>query len=74
MPQPSYRTYIQSKQWYSKHPAWLKAVGYRCSMFPWIKIGKGRKYRIHHLHYRNLGSERLRRDVVPLCPLAKEDC
>jgi len=72
MSQPSYGTYIKSNDWYAKHTTWLKAVGYRCSMFPWVKIGRGRKYRIHHLHYRNLGSERLRRDVVPLCPFAHD--
>lgn len=72
MPQPSYQVYIASKQWYGMHPAWLKAVGYRCSMFPWVKIGKGKRYRIHHLHYRNLGDEHLRRDVVPLCPFAHD--
>jgi len=72
MYRPSYHTHIKSNDWYAKHPVWLKAVVYRCSMFPWIKIGRGRKYRIHHLHYRNLGNERLRRDVVPLCPFAHD--
>lgn len=72
MPRPSYRTYISSQQWYAKHPHWLKAVGYQCSLFPWVKIGKGKSYRIHHLNYRNLGNERLRRDVVPLCPFAHD--
>ena len=65
-----YRTYITSDDWYSKHPAWLKAVGYRCTMFPWIRIGKGRPYAVHHMNYKNLGHERLGRDVVPLSPFA----
>ena len=65
-----YRTYITSDNWYSKHLAWLKAVGYRCTMLPWIRIGKGRRYAIHHMNYKNLSNERLGRDVVPLSPFA----
>ena len=64
-----YKTYITSDDWYSKHPAWLKAVGYRCTMFPWIRIGKG-LHAMHHMNYKNLGHERLGRDVVPLSPFA----
>lgn len=41
-------------------------------MFPWIRIGKGHRYAVHHMHYRNLGNERLGRDVVPLCPFAHD--
>ena len=65
-----YKTYITSDDWYSKHPAWLKAVGYRCTMFPWIRIGKGHRYVVHHMNYKNLGYECLGRDVVPLSPFA----
>jgi hypothetical protein len=58
---------LPTKYW---HPAWLKAVGYRCTMFPWIRIGKGHRYVVHHTNYKNLGYERLGRDVVPLSPFA----
>jgi hypothetical protein len=67
-----YQTYIVSQEWRSHHPKWLKAVGYRCTLFPWIRIGKGKPYAIHHLHYRNLGHERLGRDVLPLSKFAHE--
>jgi len=65
-----YKSYIKSRDWYSKHSDWLKSVGYGCTMFPWIKIGQGNKYACHHMNYKNLGNERLRRDVVPLSPFA----
>ena len=39
-------------------------------MFPWIRIGKGHRYVVHHMNYKNLGYERLGRDVVPLSPFA----
>ncbi len=67
---PNYRSYIQSQQWYAKHPAWLQRVNYRCGMFPWLRIGKGRPYAIHHMNYRHLGSEVLGRDVIPLSRFA----
>ncbi len=69
----NYQTYIVSKEWRSQHPQWLKAVGYRCTLLPWISIGKGKPYAIHHLHYRNLGHERLGRDVLPLSKFAHEN-
>jgi len=65
-----YKKYIKSSDWYSRHPSWLKDVGYRCGLFPWVRIGNGRRYACHHLHYRTVGSERLHRDVIPLCPFA----
>lgn len=67
---PNYNTYIKSAAWYRKHPDWLKRSGYRCAMLPWVQVGKGKPYHCHHLHYGNLGSEELWRDVVVLCPLA----
>jgi hypothetical protein len=67
-----YHQYIISQEWRSQHPNWLKAVGYRCTLFPWIEIGKGKPYSIHHLHYRNLGNERLGRDVLPVSKFAHE--
>ena len=66
----NYREYIVSPEWRGKHPKWLKGSGYRCSMFPWIKVGKGRKYHCHHMHYRNLGKEELWEDVIILSPFA----
>lgn len=71
-PNINYRTYIRSREWYGKHKQWLRATGYSCALFPWVRIGQGRPYRIHHLHYANLGNERLGRDVIPLCPFAHD--
>ncbi len=69
----NYNEYIVSRQWYSKHPSWLKSVGHRCTMFPWVRIGYGKGgYAIHHLHYSNLGQEKLGRDVVPLSRFAHD--
>ncbi len=68
----NYHPYIRSRKWYAKHKQWLRATGYACALFPWVKIGRGRPYRIHHLHYANLGNERLGRDVIPLCPFAHD--
>jgi hypothetical protein len=69
-----YSNYIQSSQWQSKHPAWLKRSGYRCSMFPWIRCGKfgGKyhKYNVHHTNYKRIGSERFGLDVIVVCPFA----
>lgn len=67
-----YDTYIKSRDWYSQHPGWLKDVGYRCGLFPWVRIGNGKRYACHHMNYRNLGNERLRKDVIPLCPFAHD--
>jgi len=69
---PDYNKYIKSKDWYSKHPGWLKDVGYRCGLFPWVRIGNEKRYACHHTNYRNLGNERLRKDVIPLCPFAHD--
>jgi hypothetical protein len=72
-----YYSYINSNAWRSKHYNWLKRCNYRCSMFPWVRIGrysskKYGKYNIHHtgVGYRHLGQEELWKDVLPLCPFA----
>jgi len=67
-----YYSYIKSNEWFSKHQAWLSAVGDRCTMFPWVRVGSGHQYAIHHMNYKNLGDEKLGRDVVPLCRFAHE--
>lgn len=74
---PNYHQYIKSQAWYAKHPGWLKQANYRCMMFPWITIGKTTKgryhrYQTHHAHYRNVGKERLGRDVLMLSPVAHQ--
>ena len=69
---PHYQTYITSPEWRSHHPRWLKSVQYRCTFLPWLRIGDGKPYAIHHLHYRNLGNERLIRDVLPVSKFAHE--
>jgi hypothetical protein len=68
----NYNSYIHSDAWRSHHPAWLKAAGYRCTVFPWIRISRGHPYAIHHLNYRNLGSEKLGRDVLPISKFAHQ--
>ncbi|AFZ01338.1 hypothetical protein [Calothrix sp. PCC 6303] len=72
-----YYSYMNSNAWRSKHYNWLKRCHYRCSMFPWVRIGrysskKYGKYNIHHtgVGYRHLGQEELWKDVLPLCPFA----
>jgi hypothetical protein len=77
-----YREYIRSPEWRKKHSKWLKASDYRCAFFPWVRVGKPfkgrfskRKYRgynCHHMHYRNLGREKLNRDVVVLSPFVHQ--
>lgn len=69
-----YYSYMKSDAWRNKHYDWLKQCNYRCSMFPWVRIGKYSskkygKYNIHHtgIGYRHLGCERLWKDVLPLC-------
>lgn len=64
----NYREYIISKEWRQKHKAWLVRSHYRCSMFPWLSLKKA--YNIHHMNYRNLGQEKLYRDVIPLSKFA----
>ena len=65
-----YRRYITSTQWRSKHKDFLKASHHRCALFPWVKVGKKHRYNVHHMNYKNLGSERLWVDVICLCPFA----
>lgn len=71
---PNYHEYIKSTSWLSKHKGWLKASGYRCAAFPWLRLGRvgGRyhRYNIHHTHYKTLGHERLWWDVLPLSDFA----
>jgi hypothetical protein len=75
-PKPTYRTYISSDKWRSRHRPWLKQSGNRCSMFPWIRLGQvGGKYHpydMHHTTYERLGKEKLWRDVLPLSPFAHD--
>lgn len=66
----NYRVYITSPEWRDKHKDFLKRSHYRCSMFPFIKVGKKHRYNCHHMNYDNLGSEELWVDVICLCPFA----
>jgi hypothetical protein len=61
-----YYSYMNSNAWRSKHYNWLKRCHYRCSMFPWVRIGrysskKYGKYNIHHtgVGYRHLGQQKI---------------
>lgn len=74
---PQYSDYIRSDAWRDKHRAWLQQGQYRCAMLPWVVVGRQvngqyRSYRIHHLHYGNLGREQYWWDVLPLCPFAHD--
>jgi hypothetical protein len=64
----NYKAYITSPEWRGKHKDFLKRSHYRCAFFPWVKVGKKRRYNVHHMNYKNLGNERLWVDVVCLCP------
>lgn len=66
----NYREYIISDSWRSLHPIFLEKSKHRCSMFPWVKCGKRRRYNIHHMNYNNLGDEQLWKDVVVVSPFA----
>ena len=66
----NYKHYIISTEWRSKHKDFLKTSHYRCALFPWVKVGKKHRYNVHHMNYKNLGSERLWVDVICLCPFA----
>lgn len=63
-----YKTYITSSEWRNKHKDFLKRSRYRCAFFPFIKVGKGKRYNCHHMNYENLGNEQLWVDVICLCP------
>ncbi len=65
-----YRGYITSIEWRDKHKGFLKRSHFRCSMFPFVKVGKKARYNVHHMNYDNLGSEQLWVDVICLCPFA----
>lgn len=64
----NYRDYITLSEWRVKHKDFLKRSHYRCAFFPWVKVGKKRRYNVHYMNYINLGDERLWIDVVCLCP------
>lgn len=66
----NYYSYIRSRSWLSRHPSWLRRSRYRCGMFPWVKVGRRYPYNCHHMNYKNLGDEKLWRDVVVLSPFA----
>jgi hypothetical protein len=63
-----YRRYITSSEWRNKHKEFLKRSHYRCSMFPFIKVGRKARYNVHHMNYKNLGDETLWVDVIVVCP------
>lgn len=65
-----YSEYITSSEWRGKHKEFLRRSGYRCSMFTWVKCGKGGRYNCHHTNYNHIGEEKLWRDVIVLCPFA----
>lgn len=64
-----YKSYLNSREWKSKHPSFLRATGYRCQMFG-VKVGryKGKyyPYNIHHHTYERKGKEKWQRDVFVL--------
>lgn len=72
----NYRDYIRSDRWTGKHSQWLQASDHRCSMFPWLRVGKVgsnyHRYAMHHMSYSNLGKEKYWLDVLPLSPIAHD--
>ena len=67
-----YSSYMISDEWRDKHADFLKAAHYQCALTPWVKIGKGAKYRCHHLTYAHLGHEKYWWDVLCLSPFAHD--
>lgn len=63
----NYRDYITSSEWRDKHKGFLQKSGYRCA-FSGLRIGKGKRYNCHHMHYENLGDEEYGRDIICLHP------
>lgn len=71
---PVYREYVRSDKWRDKHPHWLEQTGKHCTLLL-IPIGQHKRYHpyaMHHLHYGNLGNERLGRDVLPVSEFAHD--
>lgn len=62
---PEYTSYIQSAAWREKSNQVISATGKRCALTPWKRATHA-----HHLHYKNLRSEWVVRDCVPLSPQA----
>lgn len=58
-----YVTYIQAVNWRKTSNNVIAATGKRCALQPWKQATHA-----HHLHYRNLRSEWVVRDCVPLSP------
>jgi len=63
----NYHDYINSYEWKNRGRKFLKKVGRRCQIFPWIKL---KKYNVHHCHYKNLGNETWNRDCIVLSKTA----
>ena len=79
--------YMRSKEWQTMHKIWLHEKGYRCQMFPFLFLGQHKpkggwynnavngKYAIHHVDknaYKNLGKERLDKEVIVLSKFAHD--
>ncbi len=63
----NYHEYIKSYEWKNRGRIFLKKVGRRCQVFPWIQL---KYYNIHHCHYKNLGNERWNIDCIVVSPVA----
>lgn len=68
----NYQSYIVSPEWRGKHKEFLRRSRYRCSFFPFIKVGRKHRYNCHHMNYENLGNERLWVDVIVVCPFVHQ--
>lgn len=60
-----YVTYTQSVNWRKISNNVITSTGGRCVLWPWRQATHA-----HHLHYKNLRSEWVVRDCVPLSPEA----
>jgi hypothetical protein len=62
LPRSSYRIWITSEEWRILGLYWIDSVGGYCQFLPWVKVGRGKPYNVHHidsLAYSRLGCERL---------------
>ncbi len=59
-----YLTYLKSKKWQQIRQLKLKLAKYRCASNK--RRNRQGHLQVHHLHYRNLGNERLG-DLMVLC-------
>ncbi len=70
-----YYSYMNSNAWRNKHYNWLKQCGYRCSMFPVVRIGKysSKKYGRYNMHHKYNSQFAIRNSLLN-CELRTTNC